>query len=283
MLLGKSSFLVFSLLVAISVFMAYQHLQGINDAKDSKISYLLERIESKNLVISKLKDSLYATPQISILQPANSNNSTNSGIQKSKQTYEQGSEIHLEKTTIQNVKQTDDSSSQLEQLSESLEKKNITLKKISQLAPFSKIPLTDDNRDDYFERIAEITEGSLYNTEYLMNVEKYGKVSFNMSDSAPPLNDTTEDTSIFKAANKRLYAHFDLPDYAYDQVLVKWYKEGVNELVQMDYLKINQFGSENYIWIEQDSTWESGKYLVEIFSASETPALLSAGDYIVIN
>ena len=37
-----------------------------------------------------------------------------------------------------------------------------------------------------------------------MNVEKYGKVSFNMSDSAPPLNDTTEDTSIFKAAIRSL-------------------------------------------------------------------------------
>ena len=283
MILGKSSFLVLSSLVVISAFMAYQYLQDINHAKDSRISYLLKEVESKNLIISKLRDSLYAAPQVSIFQAANSNNSTNSDIQISKQIDEPGSEANLEKPPTQNVKQSDDSSSQLKQFSESLEKKNTMLKKVSKLAPFSKIPLTDDNRDDYFERIAQITEGSLYNTEYLMNVEKYGKISFNMSDAAPTLDDNTGDTSIFKAENKRLYAHFDLPDYAYDQVLVKWYREGSNELVQMDYLKINQFGSENYIWIEQNSSWESGKYLVEVFSASETPELLSAGNYMVIN
>lgn len=258
-------------------YQAYQYHVEVNRVKDTRIAFLLKAVESRDQVILEIKDERENKARTAFGETArplslfHSSNSENNVKQKN------GAAVSRDQET-RNPNQMTEISNQLIEMTETLEKKNILLRNISRFTPFSKINLTEENLDAYFERIIEITEGSVYQSEYLMDADKYGKVVFDKSETVPQ-----DSTSVFEAENRRLYAHFDLPNYPYDQVLVKWYREGETRPTELNYFKINQFGNENYTWVEPRSDWQSGRYFVEVFSASETPELLSAGSYMIEN
>jgi hypothetical protein len=284
MILSKRSLFILSSLAIALIYLASQYLQGVNHSKDARISSLLEEIQWKNQVISEMKDQLAIKQQRTRTEPINQPARASYDTPKKQANFKgERSTPQSQQPVEEPINESTQTDIQIVQLTEALERKNNTLGNIGQLAPFSKINLTEENRDAYFDRMAEITNGSAYNTEYLMDTDKYGKVAFSVSDTTMSADDGIEDTNIFSSENKRLYAHFDLPNYPHDQVLVKWYRDGDNKLTHMDYFKINNVGSENFTWIEQDSTWEKGNYIVEVFSASEASELLSAGNYIVDN
>jgi hypothetical protein len=279
MQLRNISLFIISFLVILSIYQVYQYRQESDQAKDTRITLLLKEIEWKDQVISDLNDQLDNKGHPVIEESNSSLSLSQLNNPEKKLKIDDGDDPTINRDqSIQGLAQVSEISGQLAELTEALEEKNTILKNINRLTPFSKINLTEDNRDGYFDRMIEITEGSLYKSEYLLDVDKYGKVAFDKSESTP-----LDDTNIFDAENSRLYAHFELPDYPYEQVLVKWYREGGTEPIELNYFEINQFGNENYAWVEPNSNWQTGRYFVEIFSASESPELLSAGSYVVEN
>ena len=165
--------------------------------------------------------------------------------------------------------------SQLEQLSSSIEKKTQILKTLGKIGPFSQVDVADFQLDAYFDRINEIDQGNYYETHYLVNPDNYGSLNFDGSEFTP-----SEKKESFSDDSQRLYAHFNIDEsYPHDSVLVKWYQQGGDSPLALDYYPINTNSSENYIWIEPGGNWQSGQYYVEVFSASEGAELLSAGSY----
>lgn len=278
----KVSLVVISVLVLFSIYQVYQNFQDADQIKDARIASLSKEVEWQDQIIKDLHKKLDAMDALIVGETIKSNhlnsksNSTNNGSNidsRDSKYFNDSSDINQ---PLQETIPVAELSSQLVDLKAKLEKKNNTLRNLNRLAPFSNINLTDDNLDGYFDRMIEITEGTAYNSEYLVNPDKYGKVVFNNSGTIPE-----ESVEAFNVEKNRLYAHFELQDYLYEEVLIKWYQEGKPEPVELNYFEINQFGNENYAWIEPNSNWEPGTYFVEVFSASESPELLSAGSYLV--
>lgn len=164
----------------------------------------------------------------------------------------------------------------IEYLSGKIESHNTIFSTLAQLKPFTGIGLEVDDFPEYFERIANISQDNLYYSQYIVDPHSYGQIKFANSENTPDHNNTN-----FGTEKSKLYAHFDLPGYAYERVFIKWYKEGSLDPLELSYFDINPYQSENYVWLEPRFHWERGQYFVEIYDASKSANLLSAGSFFV--
>lgn len=232
-----------------------QHLQASLDRQALTIEQLRREIKSlKKAHIQTIENSNQQSETINMKSWKSAANPVSGSIAES-------SSPHLE--------------SQIEQLSNSIEKKSQILKALSKIGPFSKVDIAESRLDSYFDRISEVGRENYFDKHYLVNPDNYGSLNFDGSEVIP-----SEKNEAFSDESQRLYAHFNIDEaYAYDSVLVKWYQQGSDNPLAFEYYPINRYSSENFIWIEPRDNWESGQYNVEIFSASETVELLSAGSY----
>lgn len=79
----------------------------------------------------------------------------------------------------------------------------------------------------------------------------------------------------------RIYALFPSEDYANDQVLVKWFREGDPELLLFARYPIEPGAPLSHVWMQREAGWEEGPYVVEFYDPSEPLERIAAGRYVV--
>ena len=260
--------------LVVSLYLFHQTNLNLQNSSNQQIESLLAELEWKNQIIEELNQQFHKTDNFEFDGNIEFDGALNKSAPVDRKSVQNMVTEEMNTTELSN--QIQSFKLEINDLSRQLERQTNILRNLGHLAPFSKINLVDDELDEYFERMTEISQKNLYNSEYMMNPDKYGSIQFDTSNFIPETG-----KKAFEADHSKVYAHFDLPDYPYQSVLIKWYRQGVPEPIELGYFDINPNSGENYAWIEPKSSWGEGKYFVEIYSASESPELLSAGTYTV--
>ena len=64
-------------------------------------------------------------------------------------------------------------------------------------------------------------------------------------------------------------------------MFVKWYKADDPKILLFDQYKIQRGADYSFVWLEQESGWTEGEYVVEFYSADEQLKQVASGSYIV--
>ena len=148
------------------------------------------------------------------------------------------------------------------------------IRSYTKLAPHDYPPGVDVR--DFAKRLGELYYRSPQDEE----VDSAEVSEFVEFDSQVATNNMVkEPQESFSNDTQRIYASFDTSNYDKNSVMVKWSRVDSPEVLIYDKYAINTSTNHNYIWLERPDGWDSGDYILTVFSLEGNLPPLATGQY----
>lgn len=132
-----------------------------------------------------------------------------------------------------------------------------------------------ENPRGFVNRVAEVAMNGIITPESYQK-PAHGQVNFRKKIALG------ENSRLFSASNKTIFALFDTSAYSDTRVLVKWYHAPTGRIILFKQFEISD-GDSNHIWIYDENGFDNGDYKVEVYRVNPALPLLTSGSYRIEN